>query len=531
MKAFAKDWGPAVATGTGLALTFPRWGCFPLAWFALVPLITRCRSIKPAQAALHFYGAGLLFNLLVLQWLTANIYWAGGWATIGYVLLCMYLASYWAALGAAWVWIKESPGPAGGPITFALLWVAMEFAQARLFTGFGWLALGYAHARDLLLLQWASVGTVYMLSAIVVCGSACLAYAFVERKNRGRYAAAALCLAALSHGAGWMMLEDPDMTLGDPETAPSPLVVGIFQSNFSVEMKQDRSFHVEMVRRAVSASRVLAETKNTDLIVWPEALVVNGLERFPVQEMVTEFARDADTDLFTGSDRVERESGEFYNSSYLISREGEIMGHYDKMHLAPFGEYFPFNDLLPFVSALVPGVGGMEAGDEVALFEAGDRRFGPLICFEVLFPTMAEELRSRGADFLVVITNLGWFGQSNAIPQELEIARVRAVETRLPLIHVANTGISGMVDPWGRFTAVDGLVDEEGRYREFVDTPHPEETIRMRLTGAFLIPEPGRRPLPMNPGLFPWIAVAALLAVVCASLVWPTATVAAGGRG
>jgi apolipoprotein N-acyltransferase len=524
MKAFAKDWGPALATGTGLALTFPRWGCFPLAWFALIPLIARCRSLTPAQAALHFYAAGLLFHLLALQWLTSNIYWAGGWATIGYVLLCMYLATYWAALGAAWVWIKERPGPAGGPITFALLWVAMEFAQARLFTGFGWLTLGYAHARDLLLLQWASVGTVHLVSAIVVCGGACLAYAFVDRKARGRYMAAALCLAALSHGGGWMMLDDP-------ETAPSPLVVGIFQSNFPVEMKQDRSFHVEMVRRAVSASQVLAETKDTDLIVWPEALVVNGLERFPVQDMLTAFVRDADTDLFTGSDRVDRDSGEFYNSSYLINREGEMMGHYDKMHLAPFGEYFPFGDLLPFVSALVPGVGGMATGDEVVVFETGGRRFGPLICFEVLFPAMAEELRNRGGDFLVVITNLGWFGQSNAIPQELEIARMRAVETRLPLIHTANTGISGLVDPWGRFTAVDGLVDEEGRYREFVNTPHPEETIRMRLTGAFPIPEPGHRPLPINPGRFPWIAVGALLAVVGASLIWPASTVAAGGRG
>jgi apolipoprotein N-acyltransferase len=494
-----------------------------LAWVALVPLIACCRTAKPSYAALQFFVSGLLFHLVVLQWLASNIYWAGGWAILGYLLLCVYLAIYWAILGAAWAWMNGRPGPAGGPFAFAVLWAAMEFAQARLFTGFGWPALGYAQARDLLLLQWASVGTVHLVSAIVVCGGACLAYAIVDRAARFRYLAAAVVLATLSHAVGWTMLDDP-------ETASPPLVAGIFQSNFSVEMKQDSAFDVEMVHQAVFASRALAEAKGTDLIIWPEALIINQLKQYPVEEMVREFARDAGTDLFTGSDRQGRDPLGYYNSSYMIDREGEIVGHYDKMHLAPFGEYVPLSGLLPFVSAVVPGIGEMASGSEARVFETRGRTLGPLICFEVLFPGMAEELRRRGADFLVVITNLGWFGLSNAIPQELEIARVRAVETRLPLLHAANTGISGIFDPWGRFAVVDGLVDEEGAYREFLETPRPEHTIRQRLTGAFPVPKPGSRPLPTPPVVFPWLAVAASLIAVCVSLFWRAPAAATSGR-
>ena len=530
VKTFANEWGPAIVTGAGLALTFPRWGLYPLAWVALVPLIARCHASKPLYAASRFFVAGLVFHLLVLQWLTANIYWAGGWATLGYMLLCAYLAVYWAILGAGWAWMSKRPGPAGGPVAFAALWATMEFAQARLFTGFGWSALGYAQGRDLLLLQWASVGTVHLVSAIVVCGGACLAYAIVYRGARLRYAVAALALAAVSHGVGWLLLDEPKMSA-------APLVVGVFQSNFSVEMKQDRSFDVEMVRRAVAASQALAQTqaldqaRGMDLVIWPEALIVNQFERYPVQEMVKEFVQSAGTDLFTGSDRLQQDPRAFFNSSYLIGRDGEIVGHYDKMHLAPFGEYVPLSGVLPLVSALVPGAGQMAPGDEAKVFETGGRVFGPLICFEVLFPRMAEELRDRGADFLVVITNLGWFGMSNAIPQELEIARVRAVETRLPLIQAANTGISGIFDPWGRFSPLDGFVDEEGRYLKYRETPRPEDTILRRLTGAFPVPEPGRRPLPVPPVVFPWVAAAASLAAVCASLLWPASAAPRGGRG
>ena len=108
-----------------------------------------------------------------------------------------------------------------------------------------------------------------------------------------------------------------------------------------------------------------------------------------------------------------------------------------------------------------------------------------------------------------MITNLGWFGASSAIPQELELARMRAVETRLPLVHSANTGISGVFDPWGRFTLVDGVFDSAGKFRRFNrDLYGADDTIMQRVAGALPVPAPGKRPVPHGPSVFPLSAVA-----------------------
>jgi hypothetical protein len=154
----------------------------------------------------------------------------------------------------------------------------------------------------------------------------------------------------------------------------------------------------------------------------------------------------------------------------------------------------------------------------------GARRLGPLICFEVLFAPMAEQLRRMGADCLVVMTNLGWFGSSNAIPQELELARFRAIETRLPLIHSANTGISGVFDPWGRFEVVNGAIGSQGRYVKWEPGElRPNDVRNRRMVGALRVAGPASRPLPIGPPAFPWIWLAS--ALVLAGLAWR------GGRG
>jgi len=222
-----------------------------------------------------------------------------------------------------------------------------------------------------------------------------------------------------------------------------------------------------------------------------------------VRELVTGTGRP----LFTGATRYNETSGRPRNSSCLLGAEGQVTGYYDKVHLAPFGEYVPLGRYLPFVQKIVPAISDIEPGTDQRTFAVAGRRFGPLICFEVLFPGLAENLRQQGADFLVVITNLGWFGASNAIPQELEIARIRAIETRLPLVHCANTGISGVFDPWGRFAMVRGAFDGFGDYRTIDSAVTPDRTIGVRLADALPVAAPGKRPIPYGPQAFPWVAL------------------------
>ena len=505
MKHAVRTYGPALVSGVVLALCFPTFQLYPLAWVALVPLLYAARTSRPRGAALQFFVAGFVFHVLLLQWLLSNIMWAGGWAVAGQQIVCVILGLYWGLTGFIWGWLRDRVPASVRVLSLGVLWVAMEQLKGALFTGFGWSALAYSQGPDLPLIQWAAIGSAPLIALFLVSANALIAEALAERKHRFAHLAAALAVPALAHGVGFFMLHEPDY-------ASKPLKIGIFQSNFPLEMKWDREYTYEMVRNAAEKSVALARRHDVDLVVWPEALVMGDIKSPALFNAISGAAYAGDFELFTGAARWE--PGRAYNSSYLISRTGEIVNYYDKIHLAPFGEYVPLARLLPFVSAIVPSIGNMTPGVEPKVIAVGDRAFGPLICFEVLFPAMAERRRQHGADFIVVVTNLAWFGHSNAIPQELAVARLRAVETRMPLVHSANTGISGVFDPWGRFSVVDMLVDPAGRLLE-AGTLRPNDVIMQRAAGVFDLAAPAERLMPFPPHFVPW-AMVVLSAVLIA---------------
>jgi apolipoprotein N-acyltransferase len=495
---FRKSWGPLFA-GVGLFLAFPTVHCYPLAWVALLPLIYGCATVSPVQAAWRFGIAGWIFHSLLLQWLGTNIFWAGGWAIVGYQLLCVGLALFWGMLGFLWVSARRHVPAVSGAVLLALLWTGMEWVQAHLLTGFGWSALGYSQGPDAVLLQCASLGGVSLVSFLLVLVNGLAALACAESRRRYIRLTAVVVVIVASHAIGFLLLGTPG-----PASRP-PLRAGLIQSNFSQEMKWDREYTADMVERAAEFSRSLAKVEKVDCFVWPEALVMQHFETPGLLEPMVALTRDTGAWLFSGAVRTGKEDRKDYNSSVLITPGGEIAGYYDKVHLAPFGEYMPFASIFPFLRQIVPM--DVDAGSQQKVLTLGDRRLGPLICFEVLFGPMAENLRRLGADFLVVVTNLAWFGSSNAIPQELEIARFRAVETRLPLVHCANTGISGVFDPWGRFQPVDRVAARSGQiFRWNAIADNPARGIMQRLMGAVPVGPPARRVLPVSPALFSALA-------------------------
>ncbi len=446
----------ALFSGAALALAFPTWHVFPLAWVALAPMLRNCANLSKRAVAWQFYAAGVAYHLVLLQWLMTNVYWAGGWAWWGYVGLCIILGFYWWFVGIFWAYVRVNLAWLPAEISLAVLWVAMEYVQSILFTGFGWGSLGYSQASDLWLAQWASIGGTPFVSAIVVLVNALIARAWCEPRRRAIRLAGAAITLIVAHGIGAIMI-------GAPDFARAPLKVALLQADFPLEMKWDREYTVEMVRNAAEKSRLLASEDKPDLIVWPESLIMDDIEIPAILQEVSTLARDTEATLFAGAHRTDPKTQKSRNSAYLVDSDGVVQDFYDKIHLAPFGEYVPLKSLLPFIDKVVPAIGDIEHGGTVRTFPVNQRRLGPLICFEVLFPGMSERLRSEGADLLVVITNLGWFGRSNAIGQELEIARMRAIETRLPLVHCANTGITGVFDPWGRFTTVDFYLGDPDR--------------------------------------------------------------------
>lgn len=502
---FASPLTGPVLSGIGLALCAPGVGLYPLAWAALIPLLLTAWGASPRRAAAQFFVAGVVYHHLLLHWLMTNVFWAGGPAFLGYSALATALSLvYWVPLGALFGWMRTRVPLWLRVPALAILWGAMEVLQARLFSGFGWPALGYWQGPGLYAVQWAALGGVSLVSVLIVLVNGYAAQAI--RVKRVRWPALGLATGVLvvTHGAGYA-------ALAEPEHPDSPFHVGLYQSNYPQEMKWDPTFYTEMVERAAAMSAELARFESVDLFVWPEALVLEDLDTATSGDPVRALTQGTGIPLFTGISRRDRTTRLYRNSSVLIDASGEEVAHYDKVHLVPFGEYVPFNEYLPFLSAFVPG-GGMEAGSDFVVMETGGRSFGPLICFEVMFGSFALELRDRGADFLVVITNLAWFGASAAIPQEFEIARLRAIEARRPLVHSSNTGITGVFDAHGRFEGIQYVEGWGGRLYEYQGSP--ERLIMRRGVGSVAVPLPAHQAWPAGPRVVPWMLLVLAAGVI-----------------
>lgn len=493
------------ACGVMLGLCFPTAHWYFLAWFALAPLIY-LSSLRPCAkwGGLQWFIAGWVFHSFLLQWLITNIFWAGGWAIIGYQILVLALALFWGLLGAGWsVLLRKAPH--FGALYFVGIYLIVEWLHANLASGFGWSALAYSQGPDLPMLQWAAIGGTSLVALPILYFNAALGLFFAGKPARWVHLGASVVLAVVMHLAGGFLM-------GAPDYHSKPLRTGVFQSNYTNEMKWDGEYTIDMVERAVKHSARLEEYQPVDLMVWPEALVMFDYNHPELLGPMRGYAVDNQTTLLTGTVRNDGEKG--FNSSIIISKSGEVAGYYDKVHLAPFGEYVPFANLIPFVQQVVRSA--VDAGDEQKMLEADGIRVGTLICFETLFPPMAAKLRAMDARLLAVITNLAWFGSSNAIAQELEIARVRAIETRLPLVHASNTGISGAFDPWGRFESVDSWATFDGQLSQREGITDPMAFAHRRALGAFDIAAPVKHPLPWGPLYLPflWMALTVALAAL-----------------
>jgi apolipoprotein N-acyltransferase len=495
-----------------LFLSFPANNLFPLAWIALIPIIIQSIRVTPLQSGWYFFVCGWIFHSLLLQWLLSNIMWGGGWAVLGYQLLCIYLASYWGLLGIAWNWIYTRNPVIGSALGLSVMWAAMEFLQGILFTGFGWSSLGYSQSLNLPIIQWASVGGHTLISSILIFTNTVAALMLAQTKDRFKRIAVLIVIPGALFGTGYLFIQEADYD-------SNPYTAIVVQPNFPLEMKWDREYTIEMVRNTAEKTKTVNDGQTTDLVVWPEASVMGPIENPKTRGLLNDVVDSTGAHLLTGAARSFGDS--HYNSAYFFEKDVRVPAYYDKQKLAPFGEYVPLSDYLPFVQQVVPSIGDIKPGTEYKTFTANSKTLGPLICFEVLFSGMSQHLRESGVDVLVVMTNLAWFGSSNAIPQELAIAQMRAVETRLPLIHSSNTGISGVFDPYGRFEMVKKYINEDGIMYQLRDDAKPIDTRMTRLADRFKIANPGIPLLKQGPRIYPLVACGIAIVFFILSIIMP----------
>jgi apolipoprotein N-acyltransferase len=214
--------------------------------------------------------------------------------------------------------------------------------------------------------------------------------------------------------------------------------------------KWNEAFRDSIFSRYLTMTRQAA-AQGARLIVWPEASLPYFYEREPhVANAIGLVARETNSTLLIGGDQMEEsaQGPRYFNSSFLIQPDGRVAGTYKKVHLVPFGEYVPFEKYLYFVTPIVKS--DFAAGESVNTMPVGTHPLSTMICYEAIFPDLALDAVRAGSQLLTTITNDAWYELSSAPHQHFEMARVRAIEQGRYLVRAANTGISGIVDPYGR---------------------------------------------------------------------------------
>jgi apolipoprotein N-acyltransferase len=452
--------GWAMGSGLLLALSFPRPDLAFVAWFALVPLF----MVMDKQPFRTGFLAGMGFFGLVLYWLNIVMTTYGRLhpllSVVAYLMLVAYLSLFFGAATWAACRCKEKLG-LSTIITLPVFWVALEFVRSFLLSGFPWATLGYSQQSHLALIQSADLFGPYGLSFLLILANAVLARAgreLLEKRYRKIPWVALLLTAALfaaNLGYGVFRL---DQNLDERGRVLRTVLV---QGSIDQSVKWNPTYQARTVAIYRELSFAGEGSKPADLIVWPESAVPFYFQQGgPLTEAVAEVPLRADAYLLLGSpafevkDRQER----YYNSAFLLSPRGEVLGRSDKVHLVPFGEYVPFGPLLPFVGKLVVGIGDFSPGT-VSPLPMNGARIGVLVCFEGIFPELARDYVRKGSDLLVNITNDAWFGRSSAPYQHLAMIRFRAVENRIWVARAANTGISALIAPSGHIVAQSPLFE------------------------------------------------------------------------
>jgi len=469
--------GLALLSGLLGALAFPPWDVGGLAFVALVPLLLALAAAGPGRALWLGFLQGLAFYLATIWWVVNTMTTYGRMPlplSLGALFL---LAAVLAGYTAAFAWLYQTGRVRLGvpawlaPALAAALWTALELLRTLLFSGFPWALLGYTQYRQPSLRLLASLVGVYGIGSLLVWVNAALAEAIRlsrgpgEGARRGRRLLGLVCpalllvLGAVGYGS-WLWR--------DPATGPS-LRVGLLQGNIEQGVKWDPAFQTGTLEIYEGLVRQVVPAR-PDLIVWPETALPFFLRHDGrLGPRVRRQAAETGVPMLVGSPDVDG-AGRFYNTAFLLTRQGELAGRYDKRHLVPFGEYVPLRPLLFFLDKLVVGIGDFGRGREATLFSLDGARFGAMICYEVIFPAEVREFARRGAQFLVNITNDAWFGRSGAPYQHLAMAAMRAVENGSYLVRAANTGVTAVITPAGEIRAATGLFTRAA----------PVETIRLR---------------------------------------------------
>ncbi|MFN7038654.1 MAG: apolipoprotein N-acyltransferase [Alphaproteobacteria bacterium] len=327
-------------------------------------------------------------------------------------------------------------------LIFALNWVIIEYIRSKLFTGFPWNLIGYSFGFSLELLQLASIIGIYGLSFFAMIISLIPYIYFSKVKNKFFIIFGTICLIGSSYIYGKIRLKN--------QTEFHDINLHIVQGNISQHDKWKEDMRFDNLSTYMKLS---SNSKENAYVIWPESAVPYNIEDIELLKYISKIIPKEGL-LITGSIRLEQYDNEekWWNSISFINSEGKIISNYNKTHLLPFGEYIPFRHLIPAsLDKITYGIGDFERGIGPVTLNIDNKlpEVSPIICYEAIFPNIIVN-RDHRPKWILKVTNDGWFANSNGPHQHFHMARVRAIEQGLALVRSANTGISAVIDSYGK---------------------------------------------------------------------------------
>jgi len=492
-------WAAAVLSAGLLELPFPLAGPMPpwrgiFAWFGLAPVIWAVLRMAESprrplrQSFLVAYLCGVLWYMGNCYWIYATMEIHGGIAPFVSVLLLvafsLVLGAYFGLFGLGLAVVRRRFGVGWALAAAPFLWVAVELAGARI-TSVPWDQLGYSQVDNGLAMALGPWTGTYGVSLVLVAANAALV-GLIRARNRGesdrvsRVLLSVECAVAflgslLASDIGTKILRVPEMI---PATATAVLV----QPNLDVEGdnnwpgpqwaahiaqftqlggEQCKTYIAGIPQTGAPTANIVCPPDPThpDLVAWPEAPApfIEADPRF--QDAMAQVARAEQAPLIVGGIGAEWAGGDDgwhdYNSAMLFRPDGAEIGRYDKIHLVPYGEYIPFKNLVKFAHKLTGRVSDFSRGTRRMVFRISDQkgtvhRYGVFICYEAVFADEVRLFARNGAEVLINISDDGWYGDTSAPWQHLNMARMRAVENRRWILRDTNNGVTAAIDPYGR---------------------------------------------------------------------------------
>lgn len=457
----------AALSGVATGLTQPKASLLVLLPFCLVPFLVSLRGVSVRRGLVAGLLFGTAFWLMTISWIAFTVHRFGevgvllSWIAV--VLGALFLAIPFGLMGAALVALDIS-SPGGLLLGFPAAWVVQEAVRTHVLGGFPWALLAAPLADVPELAQSAALGGILLTSALVALLNALISLLVSPGSPRVRAlgGGGAVILAALAWIGGAARIRNLEGASGP---GFPPIRVALLQPGVGQELRMAPSAQQKIWADLVDQTRLVAETCQPDLVLWPESACPR---QWPWSEALRRelpaLCRETGAAVLFNtvwSDQPWDDDAPFYNSALLVDASGAVLPPYHKQRLVPFGEYVPLAALLRWIRPISRAVpSSFSPGHGAALIPFRGAVLGGAICYEIVYPWIARREVAAGATVLFTLTNDSWYGTAGARRQHWQGAVFRAIETGRPLLRAAVTGITGVVDAAGRSETIP--IDRRG---------------------------------------------------------------------